>query len=96
MTYFLLGIIILLLILVILLGFLIRIQLNKIKIYEQWILDIRDDISATLYKMKEIDIKGTFATKVNDKGLFESDDEVGVVFEEMQQMLQNLNEKILE
>lgn len=45
--------------------------------------------------MRKIDTRGTFATRVDDKGKFESDDEVGVVFKDLMELIEKLN-KILE
>jgi hypothetical protein len=72
---------------------LIGIQANKIQTYEQWILEFRKDVEMTLANMQSIDSKGTFATSVNDKGKFESDDEVGQVFEEMKDLIEKLKQR---
>lgn len=73
---------------------LIRIQLNKIKIYEDWILEFKTDVISTLNTMESIDKRGTFATSVNEKGLFESDDEVGQIFKDIKNLIEKLNQRV--
>jgi len=73
---------------------LIRILLAKIGVYEQWVIELKDDVLDTLEEMRKIDTKGTFATKVDDVGKFESDDEVGQVFIQLEEIVENLNKKI--
>lgn len=68
-------------------------QIAKIQIYENWILDFKKDVEMTLENLRGIDKKGTFATSLNDKGLFESDDEVGVIFKEMEAIVEKLNQR---
>lgn len=48
--------------------------------YEQWYVNISEDIVSTYERMKEID----------DKQMFESDDEVGIIFDEMKQLIYSL------
>ena len=76
--------------------FLIRILLKKIAIYEEWILDFKTDVIQTLEQMRAIDTRGTFITTIagGEKGGFESDDEVGVVFKEMLELIEKLNQRI--
>ena len=73
--------------------FIIGIQTNKVQTYEEWILEFKEDVETTLENMKALDKRGTFATSLNDKGLFESDDEVGVIFKEMQDLIEKLNQR---
>lgn len=73
--------------------FLIAVQFYKIKIYESWILEFKDDVQTTLENLRSIDKKGTFATSINEKGTFESDDEVGVIFKEMESIVEKLNQR---
>lgn len=73
---------------------LIKIQVDKIKTYESWILEFKEDVNNTLENLRAIDTKGTFATSLNDKGLFESDDEVGRIFKEMELIVDKLNQRI--
>jgi len=68
--------------------------LKKIKVYEQWILEFKDDVEDTLEEMRNIDKRGVFATSMNEKGLFESDDEVGIIFKDIQDLIEKLNEKV--
>jgi hypothetical protein len=72
----------------------IGIQAKKVQTYEEWILEFKEDVETTLESMRALDKRGTFATSLNDKGLFESDDEVGVIFKEMQDLIEELNQKI--
>ena len=73
---------------------LIRILLKKIGTYEQWILDVKDKVANVLTTMRTIDKSGILATSVNDKGLFESDDQVGHIFKDLEDLIKELNEKI--
>ena len=56
-------------------------------------MEFKEDVETTLEDMKAIDERGTFATSLNDKGKFESDDEVGVIFKEMQDIIEKLNQR---
>jgi hypothetical protein len=44
--------------------------------------------------MHDIDKVGTFATSMNDKGTFESDDQVGQVFKDLIELVEKLNQRI--
>lgn len=85
--------------LVIALGFnvaayiLVRNLLKKIAIYESWILEFKQDVNDTLSLMRAIDKQGVFATSVNEKGVFESDDQVGQIFKELTDLIEKLNER---
>lgn len=72
---------------------LIRILLKKQSTYEQWILEFKADLAKTLTDMQAIDKQGVFATSVNDKGVFESDDEVGQIFKQLMELVEKLNER---
>jgi len=86
-------------ILIISLGFniaaykLIRILLKKQKIYEEWIIESKQIAIDTLAAMRLIDKQGVFATSVNEKGIFESDDQVGEIFKEIEKLIERLNER---
>lgn len=71
----------------------IRNLLKKTGVYEQWILEFKQDVVDTLSIMQSIDKQGTFATSVNDKGNFESDDHVGQVFKELLDLIEKLNQR---
>ena len=73
---------------------LIRILLKKIHIYEQWILEFKQNVTYTITSMREVDKQGTFATSLNDKGTFESDDQVGQIFKELLDLIEQLDSKI--
>lgn len=73
---------------------LIKRLLNKIDIYEEWVLDFKTDVIDTLEKMRDLDKQGLVATSVNDKGIFESDDQVGVIFKGLLDLIEKLNQRI--
>jgi len=93
-TFILITIIILLIGIITATIILIKNLLSKINTYEMWVLEIQGDIKNTLNKMREIDKIGTFATSLNDEGIFESDDQVGQVFKEMMNIIEKLNQRI--
>ena len=74
---------------------LIRRLLKKIAVYEEWILDFKTDVIQTLEQMRSIDTRGVFVTTIanGEKGGMESDDEVGVVFKEMLELIEKLNQR---
>lgn len=72
---------------------LIRNLLKKIGVYEAWILEFKQDVIDTLALMHTIDKQGTFASSLNDKGNFESDDQVGRVFQELVELIEKLNQR---
>lgn len=74
---------------------LIRNLLKKIAIYEEWVLDFKTDVIQTLEQMRAIDTRATFVTTIagGEKGGFESDDEVGVVFRELLELIEKLNQR---
>jgi hypothetical protein len=75
---------------------LIRILLEKIGVYEQWVLELKDDVSKTVDTMRKIDGESTFKSsfEASGKGTFESDDQVGQVFKELVEIVEKLNERI--
>ena len=74
---------------------LIKTLLKKINTYEEWILDFKSDVIDTLEKMRAIDQQSTFKSSFisSDKGAFESDDQVGVVFQDIVDLIDKLNQK---
>lgn len=68
--------------------------LFKTLVYEKWILDTKNDLTNTLEEMRTIDRQGVFATSVNGKGVFESDDQVGQIFKELLALIDKLNDRI--
>jgi hypothetical protein len=72
----------------------IRNLLKRINVYEEWILEAKQDVSDTLDTMREFDKQGMFASAANDKGTFESDDQVGQVFKTLLDLIERLNERI--
>jgi hypothetical protein len=59
-------------------------QLEKNDIYESWISEWRDEVFKMWNHMKLLD----------DKQMFEKDDEVGIVFQDMKMIIKSLNDKI--
>ncbi len=57
---------------------------NKIDIYEGWIVEFKNDVNEVYQEIKMID----------DKQLFEKDDEVGSIFSDLYLILQKLNTRI--
>lgn len=68
--------------------------LNKIELYERWIIEFKEDLNFTVEKMREIDRSAIFSSKFNEKGLFESDDQVGEIFKELIDLIEKLNRRI--
>ncbi len=63
--------------------------------YETWILDCKADVAKTLETMRTIDKDATFKSSFTsaDRGEFESDDQVGVVFKELLDLIEKLNQR---
>lgn len=61
----------------------IKIQLDKISVYEDWIRDLKQDVSDAYEDMKSLD----------DKQIFQKDDEVGVVFQDLVAIMKKLNDR---
>ena len=64
----------------------VKAQLKKVEIYEGWIVDFQNDVDNTFSHMKTLD----------DRQIFEKDDEVGVVFQDMVNLIDKLNERTTE
>lgn len=58
-------------------------QMALLEIYQDWISEWRGHVLRTWAHMKMLD----------DKQMFQKDDEVGVVFEDMKLLIQDLNDK---
>ena len=63
---------------------LVKNNLNKIDIYEKWILNYRELVKKTYTSLKEID----------ERQMFEKDDDVGFVFTSILSIIKELDEKI--
>jgi hypothetical protein len=59
----------------------IRIQIKRQQIYERWILDTQNLVNNTYITIKDLD----------HKQIFEKDDEVGVVFSQIVEVIEHLN-----
>ena len=85
MTTILVILCVLLSVTVALLIYLVKLCQNKIDIYEEWVLEFRDDVRNVYNALKSID----------DRQIFEKDDEVGVVFEDLVTLITKLNERTI-
>jgi hypothetical protein len=56
---------------------------NKIDIYESWIVELKDDINDVYRQIKSVD----------DKQIFEKDDDVGGVFSDLYFIIKKLNQR---
>ena len=86
MFYLLLFLFIISLIVNILLFKLVNINLTKVEIYETWILEYKNKIEETYQALKFVD----------EKQIFEKDDEVGFVFSDILEIVKDLRTKIYE
>ena len=57
---------------------------RKIKIYEAWSLTMRDKIEKLQHDIKEID----------GREIFETDDEVGFIFEDISNLIKNIDHEV--
>lgn len=57
---------------------------NKIDIYESWIVEFKDDVNNVYRQIKMVD----------DKQIFEKDDEVGAIFSDLYLIIEKLNQRI--
>jgi hypothetical protein len=71
----------------------IRKLLVKVAIYETWIMDVKTDVIDTVEQMREVDKSGVLSSRLNDKGVFESDDQVGGVFKDLLDLIEKLNQR---
>lgn len=56
---------------------------NKVDIYESWIVEFKDDVNDVYRQIKMVD----------DKQIFEKDDEVGAIFTDLYQVIEKLNQR---
>lgn len=63
-----------------------RIQLDKVALYEEWILSVREDVTDIYRRMIELD----------EKQWFQKDDDVGVVFRDMIKLIEWLDERVID
>jgi hypothetical protein len=59
---------------------------NQVDILEDWIINFKKSVENTFNKLKYID----------DRGIFEKDDDVGFLFSDLKQIIESLNKKIKE
>lgn len=80
------GLIFVILLLLTVIGFLAKalsIQVKKTAIYEKWIVELQNKVNEVYDTM----------TALDDKEMFSKDDEVGVAFQQMVELVKSLNEK---
>ena len=65
------------------LAYALDINLDKIEEYQNWILEFKKDLVLTYNKLKDLD----------DKQMFEKDDDVGFVFSEILKLIEKLKER---
>ena len=63
-----------------------KIQLNKISTYEEWLISIKRNTNFVYKKIKELD----------DQGMFQKDDHVGFIFEELLNLIKWLDDRIID
>lgn len=61
-----------------------KIQLAKISVYEEWIIRFRSQILETYFNLKLVD----------EKNIFEKDDDVGFVFSNIVEIVEDLKNKV--
>jgi len=59
---------------------------NQIDTLEDWLINFKKDVGTTYNKLKEID----------DRGIFEKDDDVGFLFDDLKKTIGSLNQKVNE
>ena len=59
---------------------------NQIDILEDWIINFKKSVENTYNKLKAID----------NRGIFEKDDDVGFLFSDLKQIIESLNKKVKE
>jgi hypothetical protein len=64
----------------------IKIQLQKEEIYKQWFIEIKELTEDVYNEIKRID---------RDE-MFQKDDDVGVIFEDMIKLISSLNDKVID
>lgn len=74
------------LLLLVVIGFLAKaltVQVKRSSVYEKWIVELQNKVN-NVYET---------ITSLDDKQMFAKDDDVGVVFQEMVELVKSLNEK---
>jgi hypothetical protein len=59
---------------------------NQIDILEDWIINFKNSVESTFNKLKDVD----------NRGIFEKDDDVGFLFMDLKQIIESLNKKVKE
>jgi hypothetical protein len=63
---------------------LININLQKIETYENWIVEFKKDVQNTYQQLRDVD----------NKNIFQKDDDVGFVFSQIINIIEKLKDKI--
>jgi hypothetical protein len=58
----------------------------QVDILEDWIINFKKSVENTFNKLKDID----------NRGIFEKDDDVGFLFSDLKQIIESLNKKVKE
>ena len=61
----------------------INVQLKRISTYEEWIQEFKQDVQVTYNTIQALD----------DKQMFKKDDDVGVIFQDMLNIIKKLNDR---
>lgn len=69
-------------------------MVKKIEVYEEWLDHFRSEIDDVHTRLKEVDKRGLFVSGVDEKGMFEKDDDVGFVFTEILRIITEFDDKI--
>lgn len=69
-------------------------MIKKIEVYEEWLSHFRAEIGEVHTRLTDVDKTGLFASTVDEKGLFEKDDDVGFVFSEILRIIKEFDDKI--
>ena len=59
---------------------------SQVDILEDWIINFKKSVENTFNKLKDID----------NRGIFEKDDDVGFLFSDLKQIIESLNKKVKE
>jgi hypothetical protein len=59
---------------------------SQVDILEDWIINFKKSVENTFNKLKDVD----------NRGIFEKDDDVGFLFSDLKQIIESLNKKVKE
>ena len=91
-TFFLIFLLTISVVIIVLLSIIIKNILRKNSIYEQYIINVKNNVESALIEMREIDKQGVFSTGINSEtGLFESNDPTSQIFKQLLYALEDLS-----